>query len=105
MYPAAPLLTLTAVVATTAHCAPADRLAVVDRGGVLRWQNDNSEVALFGVNYYVPFSIDYRVLADRGLDHEQAIGDDVTHFVRLGLDVIRLHCFDRDFSDRSSEAG
>lgn len=96
---ASALLLQSAVVAV-APAEPAARTAAVDGQGVLRWQDDNSEVALFGVNYYVPFSIDYRVLADRGLDHERAIRDDVTHFVRLGLDAIRLHCFDRDFSDR-----
>ncbi|MCZ7599394.1 MAG: hypothetical protein M5U09_19085 [Gammaproteobacteria bacterium] len=31
--------------------APADRATVVD-GHVLRWADDRSEVALFGVNYY-----------------------------------------------------
>jgi len=84
-----------------AYCAPATRLAAVDATGVLRWQDDNSEVALFGVNYYVPFSIDYKVLTDRGLDHDRAIREDVTHFQRLGLDAIRLHCFDREISDHA----
>ena len=77
---------------------PATRIAAVE-SGVLRWQDDHSEVALFGVNYYVPFSIDYKVLKDRGLDHEQAIRDDVAHFARLGLTAIRLHCWDREISD------
>jgi hypothetical protein len=55
---------------------------------------------LFGVNYYVPFSIDYRRLKELGLDHDQAIREDVDHFQRLGLTAIRLHCWDREISDR-----
>jgi len=84
---------------TAAHCANADRFASVDEHGVLRWQDDGSEIALFGVNYYPPFAIDYKVIADRGLDHKQAIRDDVAHFSRLGLTAIRLHCWDREISD------
>lgn len=83
-----------------ALCAPATRTAEVDARGVLRWTDDHSEVALFGVNYYVPFALDYRLLKARGLDHEQAIREDVTHFRRLGLTAIRLHCWDREISDR-----
>lgn len=81
-----------------AGAAPATRVAIVE-DGILRWQDDHSEVALFGVNYYVPFSIDYMALKERGLDHERAIREDVTHFARLGLTALRLHCWDREMSD------
>lgn len=85
----------------SASAAPrlADRTADV-RGGVLRWQDDGAEVRLFGVNYYPPFSIDYEALKARGLDPETAIREDLAHFVRLGLTAIRLHCWDRQISDR-----
>lgn len=83
-----------------AVAAPAERTAKVDDAGVLRWQDDGSEVCLFGVNYYTPFSIDYAAMGARGLDREQAIHDDVTHLVRLGLSAIRLHCWDREISDK-----
>lgn len=79
--------------------AEADRLARVDAEGVLRWQNDASEVALLGVNYYAPFTVDYAEIEKLGLDHKQVIRDDVAHVRRLGLGCIRLHCFDREFSD------
>ena len=46
--------------------ATADRTVSVDPQGVLRWQDDGSEVALFGVNYYVPFAIDYATIGARG---------------------------------------
>lgn len=71
----------------------------MDAQGVLRWADGGGEVALFGVNYYTPFTIDYAELARLGIDHRQTIRDDVAHFRRLGLGCIRLHCFDREFSD------
>ena len=55
---------------------------------------------LWGVNYYAPFALDYCELARRGFDHMAAIRDDVAHFRRLGLDLLRIHCFDRQISRR-----
>jgi hypothetical protein len=55
---------------------------------------------LWGVNYYAPFALDYCELARRGFDHKAAIRDDVAHFRRLGLDLLRIHCFDRQISRR-----
>lgn len=75
-------------------------MSVDRRDGVLRWDDDKSEVALFGVNYYPPFSVDYRAIKALGLNHEDIIHQDVAHFARLGLDAIRLHCWDREISDR-----
>ncbi len=80
--------------------APAERPTVVD-AGVLRWQDDRSEVALFGVNYYPPFAIDYTQLKVLGLDHRQVIEQDLLHLSRLGLNCLRLHCWDREISDRA----
>ena len=70
------------------------------RDGVLRWTDDQSEVSLFGVNYYVPFYKDHQRLRERGLDHRQAILEDLSHFQRLGIRCLRLHTFEREFSDR-----
>ena len=40
-------------IAAAAFAVPrAERLAKVDAEGVMRWTDDGSEVALFGVNYY-----------------------------------------------------
>jgi hypothetical protein len=78
--------------------APADRPSKIEDGR-LRWTDDHSEVALFGVNYYAPFCIDYAALGTLGLDRRQVIDQDVAHFRRLGLTMVRLHCFDREFSD------
>jgi len=84
---------------TVAHAGPADRWSYVDRQGVLRWRDDESEIALFGVNYYTPFTVDHEGLAALDADHRTTIERDVAHFDRLGLDVIRLHVFDRQISD------
>lgn len=77
----------------------AERTAYLDAEGVLRWRDDGAEVALFGVNYYAPFALDYEGLAAAGEDHRRTIERDVAHFARLGLDAIRLHVFDRQISD------
>jgi len=71
----------------------------MDSKGVLRWQDDNKEVDLFGENYYPPFGIDYASLKAVGANPEKVIREDLTHFVRLGYDTLRLHVFDRQISD------
>ena len=76
----------------------AGRLAQVDAEGVMRWTDDNSEVALFGVNYYPPFTVDYKAIKEKGLDFDRVMREDVAHFRRLGLTSLRIHCFDRQFS-------
>ena len=80
--------------------APADRTAVHDGKGVLRWADDAGEVAVFGVNYYTPFHDEYVETGRRGFDHKEIIRHEVAHLRRLGLNAIRLHCFDREISDR-----
>ena len=87
------------VLSAAAMAVPrADRLAKVDAGGVMRWVDDGSEVALFGVNYYPPFSVDYKAIRQKGLDFSVVMREDVAHFRRLGLTCIRIHCFDTQFS-------
>ena len=78
----------------------AARTARVDAAGVMRWDDDGSEVALFGVNYYAPFTVDYQMLTNRGLSVSQVMREDVAHFRRLGVDCLRIHTFDRQFSTR-----
>ena len=72
--------------------------AQVDPQGILRWQ-DGREIALFGVNYYPPCSIDYHSLKAVGADLRRVIDQDLLHFERLGLTALRLHVFDREISD------
>ena len=97
---AAVAFALASVAPMSSRAAAADRTAVVDADGVMRWTDDGSEVAVFGVNYYTPFALDYRVLGERGFDRKETIRRDVAHFRRLGLTAMRLHCFDREISDR-----
>jgi len=92
---------LFAALVLVALCAePADRWSYVDESGVFRRRDDASEVALFGVNYYAPFTVDHEGLRLLGEDHRQTIDRDVAHFDLLGLDAIRLHVFDRQISDK-----
>ena len=62
-----------------------------------------STLAYFGVNYYPPFSVDYDEIARMGLDHRTVIQGDVQHFKRLGIDAVRLHCFDRQISTKDGD--
>ncbi len=78
---------------------PAGRTATVDDRGVMRWSDTDEEVALFGVNYTVPFAYGYRALGYLGASREQTIDQDVAHFARMGLDGLRLHLWDREISD------
>ncbi|UOQ96831.1 glycoside hydrolase family 5 protein [Hymenobacter sp. 5317J-9] len=71
----------------------------VDKNGVLRWQKGRQEVALFGVNYTAPFAYSYRALQKLGVNHEQAIRQDVYHLSRLGVDAFRVHVWDVEITD------
>jgi hypothetical protein len=71
--------------------------------GNLVWDSGSQQgqqVALFGVNYAVPFAYSYRALEKRGIDHKAAIDMDVAHIARLGLDAYRVHVWDRQISDQ-----
>ncbi len=92
-------VSLCLLVAMRAGAVPrADRVARVDAEGVMRWVDDQSEVALVGVNYYPPFTVDFKHLKARKADIKAVMREDVAHFRRLGLGVMRIHCFDREFS-------
>lgn len=79
----------------------ADPTVTVDDSGVLRQQPGGEELALFGVNYGVPFAYPYRALQRIGIDHKHAMDVDLSHFSRLGLDAYRIHVWDRQISDRA----
>ncbi len=71
----------------------------VDAQGILRWQKDKSQVALFGVNYTTPFAHPYRMHKYLNVPLEKAIDEDVYHFARLGFDAFRVHVWDCEISD------
>jgi len=93
-------LAITSFSSSQVNWQPANRTALVDENGILRWQDSGEEVALFGVNYYAPFSIDYYQLKSLGISIEETIDRDLLHLARMGLDLIRLHVWDREISDR-----
>jgi hypothetical protein len=70
--------------------AAAGHRAVVDSAGVVRWSDTNEEVRLFGANYAIASSSDYRAAGAVGADRKRAIDDDVAHFARMGWDGMRL---------------
>lgn len=72
---------------------------IVDKNGVMRWENAKEEVQGFGVNYTVPFAHAYRTAKRMGIDPKQAIDNDVYHFTRLGFDLYRIHVWDTQISD------
>jgi hypothetical protein len=73
---------------------------IVDDKGVMRWSSNGEEVALFGVNYSVPFAHGYRAINYVGVSHEETIDRDVYHFARMGLDAYRIHVWDIEISDQ-----
>ena len=78
----------------------ADREARVDPKGILRWSDNQAEVALLGVNLYTPFTWDYDSHRAANLDYKASIRQDIAHLRRLNLGVVRIHCFERQFSDK-----
>jgi len=95
-----PIIFAQTFAAAQACWRPANRTVVVDKHGILRWQDTGEEVSLFGVNYYAPFSIDYHQLKALGFQIERVIDIDLLHLARMGLNLIRLHVWDREISDR-----
>ncbi|MDQ6609415.1 MAG: cellulase family glycosylhydrolase, partial [Bacteroidota bacterium] len=84
---------------TNAQKAGVKNLVYIDSKGVMRNTKDNTEAALFGVNYTVPFAYGYRSHKALGVDLEKAIDADVYHMARLGLDAFRVHVWDVEISD------
>ena len=72
----------------------------VDDDGVMRWSSSGEEIALFGINYSIPFAHGYRAVKYVGAEHEQTIDNDVYHFARMGLDAYRIHVWDIEISDQ-----
>jgi len=63
------------------------------------FDRDGNEVRLWGVNYYAPFHHNYIHMKDKGVSHRKAIDRDIEDFRRMGVQLIRMHLFDRELSD------
>jgi hypothetical protein len=68
----------------------ATRAVYLDRQGVVRWRDNNAEVALFGANYTLPSASDYRAAGYLKADRKRLIDQDMAHFARMGWDALRL---------------
>lgn len=81
---------------TPAAPLPLRPMEVVD--GVLRYA-DGGEVALWGVNTYPQSWYQYENMVRLGVDFRATIDEDLGHLQRMGVEVIRIHVFDREISD------
>src|SRR5688500_14332224 len=81
---------------------PATRAVYLDSAGVIRWQDDRQEVALFGANYTLPSASDYRAAGYLTTDRKRLIDQDMAHWARMGWDGLRLSFWgDWENSDRA----
>ena len=60
------------------------------------FDRDGKYVKLWGVNYYTPFNHNYVNLEELGIDHFRAVDRDIEDFNRLGVNLVRMHCYDRE---------
>lgn len=68
---------------------------VVD--GIIR-DADSRKVKLWGVNYYMPFNHNYYNARELGRDHFAAVDEDIRHFRLLGVDLVRMHMYEREIT-------
>ena len=76
--------------ALSADIETATRKVYLDKSGVIRWRDDNSEVALFGANYCLMSGGDYRMAGLIGADRKKMIDEDMAQFARMGWTALRL---------------
>ena len=79
-----------AAAAQGASAATAPRAAYLDDGGVVRWTDTDEEVVLFGANYALPSSSDYRAAGYLTEDRKRLVDEDMAHFARMGWDGLRV---------------
>ncbi|MGH7483391.1 MAG: hypothetical protein ACRELV_14660 [Longimicrobiales bacterium] len=68
----------------------APRRVHIDDAGVIRWSDTGGEVTLFGANYALPSSGDYRAAGYLTQDRKRLIEEDMAHFARMGWDGLRV---------------
>lgn len=74
----------------------------LDKNGVIRWQENKQEVALFGANYCLPSACDYRAAGYISSDRKKMVDQDMVHFARMGWDALRL-CLWGDWENTDKE--
>lgn len=60
---------------------------------------NGQEVRLWGVNYYLPFNNNYVNIEEMGVDHFKAINRDIDDFKRMGVELVRMHLYEREVTD------
>lgn len=75
---------------------PLRRMRVQD--GVLRYP-EGTEVALWGVNIYPQSWHQYENMKHLKVDFKATIRQDLDHLQEMGIEVIRMHIFDREITD------
>ncbi len=75
---------------------PIRSIRVVD--GVLLYE-DGKEVALWGTNIYPNSWMEYDNIKKLGLDHKKVTDEDFQHLKKMGVDVIRMHIFEKEIAD------
>lgn len=68
----------------------ATRAVYLDKSGVVRWQDNGGEVALFGANYCIMSGSDYRMAGLVSKDRKAMIDEDMAQFARMGWTALRL---------------
>ena len=66
--------------------------------GVLYYQ-DGKEVALWGTNIYPQSWNEYENIKKLGLDHKKVTDEDFEHLKKMGVNVIRMHIFEKEIAD------
>ncbi|HSC55259.1 MAG TPA: hypothetical protein VLC98_16625 [Phnomibacter sp.] len=74
------------------------RTVYQDKEGVVRWNDNKQEVALFGANYCLPSACDYRAAKYVSNDLKKMVDEDMAHFARMRWDALRL-CLWGDFEN------
>lgn len=85
-----PLVLLLLAVPAAARAQEAARRVFLDGEGVVRWTDTREEVVLFGANYALPSSSDYRAAGYLTTDRKRLIDEDVAHMARMGWDGLRV---------------
>ena len=66
--------------------------------GVLYYE-DGKEVALWGTNIYPQSWEEYENIKKLGLDHKKVTDEDFQHLKKMGVNVIRMHIFEKEIAD------
>lgn len=66
--------------------------------GVMKYP-EGDEVALWGVNYYPQSWYQFDNMMKLKIDMKATICKDLDHMVQMGIEIIRIHVFDREITD------